>query len=137
MIKTLPVLFLLIGYHGWAQCREAATLHTSKDFCLGSSLTVTDPHTMERIVWYKDGQPIDSVTADQSLASTPVKITVTGSLLDDGGLAVDEAGGVYTYDEYSRQIIKWSPLNGITTVAPFDYTQVLRLFDRARFAVVE
>lgn len=64
MTRTLTILLLLIGYHALAQCREAATLRTSKDFCLGSSLTVTDPHTMERIVWYKDGQPIDSVSAD-------------------------------------------------------------------------
>ena len=64
---------------------------------------------MERIVWYKDGQPIDSVTADQSLASTPVLITMTGCLLQNGGLAVDESGSVYTYDAYGTRIIKWSP----------------------------
>ena len=83
---------------------------------------------MERIVWYKDGQPIDSVTADQSLASTPVKLTMTGCFLQDGGLAVDEAGGVYTYDEYGSRIIKWSSLSGVTTVGPFEHAQVLRLF---------
>jgi hypothetical protein len=129
MTRTLPLVLLLINSHAFSQCHYPVTLSTNKDYCVGSSLVVTSPHSMEKIIWYKDGQPVDPVKAEQSLATTPISIDMPGCFLLNGALAVDEAGNIYTYDEYGTRIIRRSAIGGgITTIAPFQDAQDLRLF---------
>jgi len=99
----------------WGQCGYKASINTNHNFCIGSSLLVRADYPLERIVWYKDGQPIDSVTAEQSLASQPVKINVAG-FSPIWRLTTDPAGNVYFLNGGAGQIAKWTPGGGATLV---------------------
>lgn len=79
MLRTLPILLLsILTTRLCAQCGYTASLRTNKDYCLGSSLVVNTKHTLERIVWYKDGQRIDSALAKQSFPTNPIKHSIVG-----------------------------------------------------------
>ncbi len=98
-----------------AQCGYPLTLTTTKDYCIGSSLRVSSTHAIETIVWYFNGQPVETVKAKQSLNTNG--ITVAGghgdgskpNQLRAGGVAVDDAGNVYVANPDATDISKWAP----------------------------
>src|ERR1700722_1116311 len=111
----LPSLFLVIGLFpsqpGFGQCGYSPTIHTNKDYCVGSSLIATSTHALQNIVWYKDGQPVKSVSGIQSLATAPIDFR----LLSDSAhssftdMGTDDAGNLYILDEGQEQVLKWMP----------------------------
>ena len=98
-----------------AQCRYPLTLTTTNNYCIGSTLRVSSTHALETIVWYYNGQPIDTLKARQSLNTNG--ITVAGGHGDGGNLnqlragsvAVDDAGNVYVANPDANDIRKWTP----------------------------
>ncbi len=131
MKRLLPYLIFFNGVvnflpAAYGQCGYAASVITNKDYCVGSSLLARAEYPLERIVWYKDGQPVDSVTATQSLAAKPVVISL-GGIIPGYDVTTDEAGNVYTVDGAHYRVVKWTPGSGtaVTTVA---YTDAARLF---------
>ena len=119
MNRLLPALILFNnllyfppGVFG--QCGYRTSLSSTKDYCIGSSLIVGSPHTLETIVWYKDGQPVDSVKADQALDTNAV--TVAGghgagsnnNQVHPTGIAVDEGGYLYVTDFDNNRVQKWA-----------------------------
>lgn len=75
MAKMLLLCLLISPFALRAQCGYQATLRTTKDYCLGSSLIVSSAVPMERIVWYKDGKPFDSALAAQSIPTNPITVS--------------------------------------------------------------
>jgi len=131
MLRILPFLVLLsLITKTRAQCGYSATIRTNKDYCVGSSLSVNTQHTLERIIWYKDGQPIDSALADQRLASTPKAIQIPG-VWPVGDLVSDEAGNLYMFDGPRNRVIRYNPAGGgVTNMGSFpgDKGDANRLF---------
>jgi gliding motility-associated-like protein len=118
MSRTLRILFLLfLATRTCAQCGYTASLRTSKDYCLGSSLVINTKHTLQRIVWYKDGQPVDSTLANQYIPSTPLKKS-TPKFIPGVDIVSDESGALYgmTFAQSMFQLTKWDPRTGDTTV---------------------
>ncbi len=112
MTRTLPFLCLL--FHtgsAFAQCGYQATLRTTKDYCLGSSLVVSSAVPMERIVWYRDGQPVDSALANQSMPSSPILVKTGNDLPDQ--ICSDDAGNIYFTSGFN--LTKRDALTGDTT----------------------
>lgn len=102
------------GAHG--QCGYRVSVYTNKDYCIGSTLQVTASHTLETIVWYRDGQPIDSVRANQSLATNGILVAGGKPATDPNaqnilGMFVDEAGNVYASDDIHTCVRKFTPGN--------------------------
>ena len=135
MNKLLPYLFYLFGLFSFpptasAQCDYSATARTNKDYCVGSSLRVQSSHTLKKIVWYKDGRPVDSALANESL-DRPVAFTLDGSGMA-GDIASDDAGNIYTFDFSHQRIVKWAPESGrsVTTVGAYTwhYSDINNLF---------
>jgi gliding motility-associated-like protein len=124
MRRLLPCLIFLNGLIFFnldspAQCGYPVSVYTSKDYCIGSTLRVSASHTLETIVWYKDGQPVDSVKANQYLS--PNGIVVAGGkgiggndaqTLFVSGLFVDEAGNLYVTDDIHSCVKKYAPGGG-------------------------
>jgi len=118
MLRTLPILLLsILTTRLCAQCGYTASLRTNKDYCLGSSLVINTKHTLERIVWYKDGQPIDSALANQSLPSVPLQKNFAG-FHPGTDIVSDESGALYSIigSQNVGQILKCDPRTGTTTV---------------------
>ena len=115
MVRTLPILLLFFVTRTCAQCGYAASLRTSKDYCLGSSLVIQTKHTLERIVWYKDGQPIDSALANQSLPKAPLRRQVPG-VFPSSDIFADGNGYVYLIDGNRLRVVKWNPVTGLAAV---------------------
>jgi gliding motility-associated-like protein len=102
-----------------AQCGYDLSVHTSKDYCIGSTLSVSASHSMETIVWYKDGQPVDSVKANQALSTNGILVAggkgVGGSnaqTLFVWAIFVDEAGDLYVSDADHSCVKKYVPGGG-------------------------
>src|SRR5579871_6588387 len=55
-------------------CNYPVSLLTSKDYCIGSTLKVSSTHPLESIVWYRNGQPVDSAKASESLSHNGVVV---------------------------------------------------------------
>jgi len=111
----LPTFLCLLTTALRAQCGYHVALTTNKDYCIGSALKVSSSHTLETIVWYKDGQPVDTVKADES-AFFPAGLAAggngDGAALDQcrpGALFVDEADNLYVVDNGRARIEKWRP----------------------------
>jgi gliding motility-associated-like protein len=106
MTKTL---FYLIVLHSCillsnavsGQCGYKVTIHTNNDYCVGSSLIATSIHAMQKITWYRNGQPVSTVTGSQSLSTQPIQIPIglaldsVHSLAGDVRLGTDDADNIY------------------------------------------
>ena len=109
------LLGLLAPVAGFAQCGYSATIGANKDYCMGSTLFVHTAHSMERIVWYANGQPVKSVAASKYLDTNG--ITVAGGIgwgglndqINPSGIAVDSAGNLYVSDPWKERVMKWAP----------------------------
>ena len=128
MNKLLPCLFGLFGWMAFlpratAQCGYSATVRTNKDYCLGSSLVVNTSHLLKKIVWFKNGQPVDSALARESL-DLPIRITLDGAAVD-GDLVSDESGNIYTFDFAHHRIVRWTPGTGtgVATVGSYPWEE--------------
>jgi len=115
MPKPLSCLFvaLALALEGGAQCGYPVTLHTNKDYCVGSSLIVNTSHALQNIVWYKDGQPVASATGSQACDTSGISLPVQppadiSSFISD--IASDDTGNLYIY--YSTQVLKYTPGHG-------------------------
>ena len=106
MLRTLPNLFLLTLFSkaAIAQCGYPVTIHSSSNYCLGSTLIAASPHALAQIVWYRDGQPLTTAQARQSLDTVGV-IAAGGKTVDKDqqlvtptGLFVDNSDNLYVYD---------------------------------------
>lgn len=123
MTKTLLFLLLLHCVNSWGQCGYQVTLHTNKDYCVGSSLIATSGHALQRIVWYRGGQPVKAVGGGQSLASQPITYPIIAgdgsplSVFSDIG--TDDEGTVYLVGGQFQKIMKWKPGlgNAASTIA--------------------
>jgi len=118
MARTLPILFLLsLAIRTGAQCGYTATLHTNKDYCLGSSLVINTKHTLQRIVWYKNGQPVDSALANQDIPLAPLKKD-NPDFTPAVDIVSDESGALYSlvYKQNLIQVTKWDPRTGDTAI---------------------
>ena len=106
---TLPAL--IVGSRCEAQCGYPVTLHTNKDYCVGSSLIVESPHALQKIVWYKNGQPVATATGSQSWDTAGKSLPVApglGSSISD--MASDAAGDLYLM--YDFEVLKYTPGGG-------------------------
>jgi gliding motility-associated-like protein len=129
MKRLLPLPFLFIGIKVDAQCGYPVTLKTTRDYCLGTTLVVGSTHTLEKIVWYKDGQPVSSVNAEQALSTHSVIVAGMGNMGIDFGdalnqlgdpsfLGSDEGGNLYVYDRTNNRILKFTPGNTTGQLLP-------------------
>lgn len=110
MKRALPWLFLLLfttraTVH--AQCTFPLSLTTSKDYCIGSDLRLTSPHTLKKIVWYHDGQPIDSAFANTSLDTVG---TIVADVFMEG-ICTDDLDNLYAFDGNNYAIKVYKPGN--------------------------
>src|SRR6202000_699215 len=93
-----------------------------KDHCIRSALILPPPHAIQKIIWYKDGSPVSTVTGTNSFEPDPV--TVAGNhghgdaqnQFEPFALYVDDAGNMYIADQENNRILKWPPgaTQGIT-----------------------
>jgi gliding motility-associated-like protein len=124
MKRPLPCLLFLNNFIFFtldcsAQCGYDLSVYTSKDYCIGSSLSVSASHTLETIVWYKDGHAVDSVKANQSLATNGILVAggkgIGGNdaqTLFVDAIFVDEAGNLYVTDDIHSCVKKFVPGGG-------------------------
>jgi len=115
MKRLLPRLFsffllLTPALNGMAQCSFPLTINTSKDFCLGSSLLLSSDHALRKIVWYRNGQPIDSTFGAQSLDTRGILVATN---ISPSTICLDTAGNLYAFDPNAFAIRKFTP--GSTT----------------------
>lgn len=124
------LIFLSLYAPARAQCGYPVALRTRKDYCLGSSVAITAAHSLKKIVWYRDGQPVDSALAKQSLDSS-ITITLKGAEAH-GALASDGSGNIYSIDYSHNRIVKWAPAagTGVTTAGSYGFgrAEFLSLF---------
>ncbi len=108
--------FLILPYALMAQCGYPITVTTNNNYCVGSTLSLSSTHALASIVWYKDGQPVDSAKALQSLATNGV--TVAGGIplgADNSqvvfctGICVDGNGNLYVADNIHEWVKKYKP----------------------------
>lgn len=120
MKRLLPLLIFLNNFLAFAsasvaQCGYLATLGTTKDYCTGSSLIARSPHSLETIVWYKDGQALSTVKATQSLDTNTVLVAggngtgPNSNQVSPSAIAVDEQDNLYILDGPNNRVQKWAP----------------------------
>lgn len=115
MKRPLPLLLSLFlaltsALHGLSQCSFPLRINSSKDFCLGSTLLLSSDHTLNKIVWYRNGQRIDSVFSTQSLDTRGVPVA---NNVSQQTICLDTAGNLYAFDAINFAIRKFTP--GSTT----------------------
>lgn len=117
MLRTLSTLFLLTPFStvATAQCGYRVTINTSGNYCLGSTLIAASPHALAQIVWYKDGQPLTTAEARQSLDTVGV-IVAGGKSVDENqvlanpaALFVDNSYNLYLYDQGNGRVMEYPP----------------------------
>ena len=120
MTKPLSCLILIAlnfsTLDSFAQCGYPVTLHTNKDYCVGSSMIVGSAHALQKIVWYKDGQPVATTTGNQAWDTSAISLaiwppTTVPSYISD--LAADNAGNIYIF--YSTEVLKYTPGGGYSS----------------------
>lgn len=111
------VLFFLCCFSAWraaAQCPYTAVLQGLRGSCVNDTLSVHSLHGLSKIVWYKDGAPVDSVKANQRFGD-PVILTDQdfANTIPWFGIAVDDSDNIYISDYRDNSVLKWAP--GATT----------------------
>jgi len=96
------------------QCGYKATIHTNHNYCLGSSLLVRADYPLERIVWYKDGQSVDSALANQSIPTVGIPIKLPG-LRAGLDINCDRSGQIYLFNDQKNNTVKYT--GALTVVA--------------------
>jgi len=117
MPRTLSSLFLLILFStaAIAQCGYPVTVNTNSNYCLGSTLIAASPHSLAQIVWYKDGQPLATTQARQSLDTVGVIVAGVKSVDENQLLSnpqclfVDNSYNLYVYDQGNGRVMKYPP----------------------------
>jgi|GEM_PF-1094493 len=113
MTKIILLAGLLLPYASMAQCPSSVNL-TSTGNCGQATLTVQPANSPVKIVWNKDGSPVETT----SVNTNPVIATVaggngTGSALNQlegaQGVTVDAAGNVYVVEQGNARVTKWAP----------------------------
>lgn len=129
MTKLLPYPFYLFGVICFsppanAQCGFPVTLHTNKDYCVGSSIIASSTHAMQQITWYHNGQAVDSATGSQSLSTQYVKVPIFPNPAayvypyNYIHLCSDNAGNIYClYD--NELLLKTTPSGALSQIADF------------------
>ncbi len=102
-----------------AQCGFPATIAAQRGYCVNSPLYVSSTHGLQSIVWYKDGQPVKTATASQSLdpnGTIAVAWTGSGGSEPDKfvayGIFVDEQDYLYVSDRANNVVKKYPPGGG-------------------------
>jgi gliding motility-associated-like protein len=104
MTKLLPYLvvldcFVCVAPAARGQCGYKATISANHNYCVGSSLIAQSTHALQQIVWYRNGQPVSTVTGTQSLNTVPLVISPgTVSIGNANRLCTDGAGNIYVFD---------------------------------------
>jgi len=116
MKSIIFLIALFIACQAPAQCPFDAVLDNAGVNCIGSPLNVAASNTLSRIIWKKDGLPVQTTTATYERA--PGGVTVAGTL-DPGpglnqldfpsGIYVDGSGNTYIADYYIHRIVRWAP----------------------------
>ena len=127
MLRTLSSLFLLTLFSkaAIAQCGYPVTINTSSNYCLGSTLIAASPHALAQIVWYKDGQPLATAQARQSLDTVGVVAAGGKTVSKDQQLAtpislfVDDSDNLYVFDSNNGRVMKYRPGSLTGEALPF------------------
>ena len=117
MPRSISSLFLLTLFStaAIAQCGYPVTINTSGNYCLGSTLIAASPHSLAQIVWYKDGQPLSTTKARQTLDTVGVIVAGVKSVDENQVLAnpeapfVDNSYNLYVYDQGNGRVMKYPP----------------------------
>jgi gliding motility-associated-like protein len=125
--RFLTFLFVLIAGRAISQCGYPVTLHTTKDYCVGSSLIASSTHALQKIVWYRNGQPVSTTLGTQSLSTTPTSVAIlpSGTTFVSSYacpyLESDNAGNIYylVNGVQQQQIWERAPSGSITQLAAF------------------
>jgi gliding motility-associated-like protein len=135
--KFLLILCCLFGFTAGggclAQCGYSPKIHTNKDYCVGSSLIAASTHALQKVVWYKNGQPLKVAVGTQSLSTAPLDIKLVGNtgIVGFFDMATDDAGNIYILDGQNEQVFKWTPGigNSVSVVAgPYFYSDANAFF---------
>jgi gliding motility-associated-like protein len=105
--------FIFLSPAVWGQCGYKAEINTNHNYCLGSSLLVRADYPLERIVWYKNGQPVDSALANQSIPAAGIPIKVPG-LRTGVDINCDPSGQIYLFNDQNEYTVKYT--GGLTVV---------------------
>ena len=108
-----------------AQCGYPVTLHTNKDYCVGSSLIATSTHAMQRITWYQNGQAIGTTTGVQSMSTQATRVpiyhnpNIYSATYNFTRIGTDDAGNIYlVFDD--GQLIKTTPAGATSQILQMD-----------------
>lgn len=96
------------------QCGYKAEINSNHNYCLGSSLLVRAEYPLERIVWYKDGQPVDSALANQSIPTAGIPIKLPG-LRPGLDINCNRSGQIYLFNVQNHNTVKFT--GALTVVA--------------------
>ena len=133
MKRCLPCLFFLFPFLALsslacAQCGFPAAIAASRGYCINSPLWIHSTHGLQSIVWYKDGQPVKTATASQSLdPNGTIAVAWTGSggseteQIIPSGLFVDENNNLYVSDLFYGWVKKYPPGGGIGVLVAGDH----------------
>ena len=122
-MRSIIIICLLFAFYGIsAQCPYTATLLAKNGTCIGDKLTVQTTHGLSKIVWYKDGLPVDSALATQQVGNSIVVAGNNGPGSADNqlrlidGIYVDDYGNIFVSDGLNNRVQKWPPgaISGIT-----------------------
>ncbi|TDX02235.1 T9SS type B sorting domain-containing protein [Dinghuibacter silviterrae] len=120
MKSSFLVVFLAAALGASAQCGYPAVI---KGGCLNKQLVVHTLHALSKIVWYRDGVPVDSVTGKSSYGSARFVVggDREGAINNQFGgtiesVFVDDTGNVYASDDLNNRVRKWAPgaASGVT-----------------------
>src|ERR1700722_20325317 len=107
--KYLAVLycFTCLTPSVMAQCGYQATITTNHNYCVGSALIAKSTHALQQIVWYHNGQPVNTVTGTQSLDTVPLVVDLGKDSFASGilRLCADGAGNIYAFNGAEVEIL--------------------------------
>jgi hypothetical protein len=128
MKRCLPCLFFMLPFLALssltsAQCGYPAAIAAARGYCINSPIWIHSTHGLQSIVWYKDGQPVKTATASQSLdpnGTIAVAWTADGGSETDRiepvGLYIDEGNNLYVSDFWIPHVKKYPPGGGVGVV---------------------